>query len=553
MGISQKYLLKNNSSLYLPPVTIEQGNRISQRYGIERVRPGTLPQDEDTNFWQWAQRNSTVEIFLVNDKQTAENLVNAGYAAISPNTRKGFLVEQRNGEQWEKNLEPELRAFCPSKRQFYLVSKVKSDPIAQKKNWKNTNTIGIKLITEKCQVKVIDSKLELTTQHGGLEKIIKKAPSFSRWQVKHLKDLNVKPDLELNVPDLKTINLRVPQQTQLMLLKSPKGTGKTELLIKLVNKARKNGRNVIYVTHRRNLGREGCKRLGLRWVEEPVKRMPMDDLIEELIPPEDIQGDIFDGFNSSQNYSKSELISLLLDKLGIEKLEDLKPKTLGLCSDSLRKDSQAGFYPREWYGADVILDEGEQSTWHTLNAKTEVSKHRVEVLENFQRLIRNAIAGGGRIFLSDADLSDVSVNYIENLAGQSLKTFTLINHWQPEEFPICISYKNQKEIITGLTEALGNGQKAFVCCSSQKIKSKWSTQNLETHIRRKFPHLRILRIDAESVANPNHPAYGCTGNLNAILGMYDVVLASPVIETGVSIPHSALQAVVFFSTRKISP
>ncbi|MBD2537103.1 bifunctional DNA primase/helicase, partial [Nostoc flagelliforme FACHB-838] len=60
-------------------------------------------------------------------------------------------------------------------------------------------------------------------------------------------------------------------------------------------------------------------------------------------------------------------------------------------------------------------------------------------------------------------------------------------------------------------------------------------QALEERFRRKFPHLRILRIDSESVADPSHPAFGCIAHLNKILIQYDLVIASPSLETGVSI------------------
>jgi alkylated DNA repair dioxygenase AlkB len=50
------------------------------------------------------------------------------------------------------------------------------------------------------------------------------------------------------------------------------------------------------------------------------------------------------------------------------------------------------------------------------------------------------------------------------------------------------------------------------------------------------PHVgRILRIDSESVSDPNHPAFGCISHLNEILTQYDLVIASPSLETGVSI------------------
>jgi len=44
---------------------------------------------------------------------------------------------------------------------------------------------------------------------------------------------------------------------------------------------------------------------------------------------------------------------------------------------------------------------------------------------------------------------------------------------------------------------------------------------------------KIIRIDSETIEDP--PAYGCIANLNEILQQYDIVLASPSIETGVSL------------------
>ena len=46
------------------------------------------------------------------------------------------------------------------------------------------------------------------------------------------------------------------------------------------------------------------------------------------------------------------------------------------------------------------------------------------------------------------------------------------------------------------------------------MRSRWATQNLETVITELFPYLDIIRIDAESVSDPDHPAYGCMRNFN---------------------------------------
>ena len=80
---------------------------------------------------------------------------------------------------------------------------------------------------------------------------------------------------------------------------------------------------------------------------------------------------------------------------------------------------------------------------------------------------------------------------------------------------------------------------------SQKVTGKWSCRNLETQLQKRFPHLRILRIDSESVSDPNHPAYGCIEKLNTLIQNYDIIIASPTIGTGVSIDIRGYFTAVF--------
>ncbi|MDF0553197.1 plasmid replication protein, CyRepA1 family [Kamptonema sp. UHCC 0994] len=80
---------------------------------------------------------------------------------------------------------------------------------------------------------------------------------------------------------------------------------------------------------------------------------------------------------------------------------------------------------------------------------------------------------------------------------------------------------------------------------SQKVTGKWSCRNLETQLQKRFPHQRILRIDSESVSDPNHPAYGCIEQLNTLIQNYDIIIASPTIGTGVSIDIRGHFAAVF--------
>ncbi|WP_308189893.1 plasmid replication protein, CyRepA1 family [Nostoc sp. XA010] len=179
---------------------------------------------------------------------------------------------------------------------------------------------------------------------------------------------------------------------------------------------------------------------------------------------------------------------------------------------------------------------------HLLNSGTEVANRRVSVLKNLKQLIQNVLSSPqGKIYLSSADVSDCDVNYVLSLAGEiRVNPFVIVKNYQSKAGN-CYSYKGNdpKDLIAAMDRAIAKGGHHLLCCSAQKAKSKWGTQVLEERFRRKFPHLRILRIDSESVADPTHPAYGCIAHLNEILTKYDLVITSPSLETGISIDIKA--------------
>jgi hypothetical protein len=288
-----------------------------------------------------------------------------------------------------------------------------------------------------------------------------------------------------------------PSNCQLVCLKAPKGTGKTHWLAKQVDPIRETGeRKILLLTHRIQLGEELCQRLGI-------------DYVTELRESE--TGGLF-GY--------------------------------GLCVDSLHPNSQARFNPADWEGAWIIIDEAEQVFWHLLNSST-CQTDRVKILRCLKEVIQLALSTGGKIFLSDADLSDTAIDYVRALAGFDLKPWVGINDWKPEQGWQISNYggSNPSRLVADLEQQIEQGGKHFVCVSGQKKKSQWGTQILEAHLRAKFPDKAILRIDRESIADPQHPAYGCMAHLNELLPHYDIVIASPTIETGVSIDCDHFTAV----------
>ncbi|MEO1341129.1 MAG: plasmid replication protein, CyRepA1 family, partial [Cyanobacteria bacterium J06635_13] len=284
--------------------------------------------------------------------------------------------------------------------------------------------------------------------------------------------------------------IAIPDTAKLIGLKSPKGSGKTYLLEQIVDRAIKEGKWVLLLTHRIQLGEALCQRVGLPYLSE-IKTVE---------------------YGTTLGY--------------------------GLCIDSLHPNSGAKFNADNWDDGIVIIDEAEQVIWHMLNSAT-CANERVEILAQFKTLIQNNLSGDGQVYLADADLSDVAIDYIRSLAGFHVDPFVVVNDWQPpiEQRWTIHNYedKNSARLVRDLVNHIEAGGRPFISCSAQKLKSKWGTQNLESYLQQKFPNKKILRIYSETVADPSHPAYGCIAHLNEILPNYDLAIASPSIETGVSI------------------
>ncbi|MHC5831365.1 MAG: DEAD/DEAH box helicase family protein, partial [Nostoc sp.] len=103
-----------------------------------------------------------------------------------------------------------------------------------------------------------------------------------------------------------------PEGEKLIILKAPKGTGKTKWLATEVAKAHDLGRRVLIITHRIQLGEALCNRFGVNYVTE---------------------------------VHTNETGTLL---------------GYGVCVDSLHQESQARFNPNDWANDVIIIDECDQ-------------------------------------------------------------------------------------------------------------------------------------------------------------------------------------------------
>ncbi len=470
--------------------------RIANRYNI--------PIGNYNDFWQWVLDHPQIPITITEGVKKAGALLSKGYVALAlPGVWSGVRTpkDEEGNPTLPSHLIPQLKQFAQPDRLVHLAF----DQDKKQSTRKNVNRAiaktGILLKKSGCQVKVVswDANYkgidDFIVVHGNrLDQVFQEALDFELWQALQLTELTYPVDLTINSRYFGRI--APPEDKQVICLVGGKGTGKTHSMSDFLQPYLSEGGKALVIGHRIQLTQQIVTRFGVDYVTQ-------------------------------RHYSETKGVF-----------------GYGLCIDSLHPNSQAQFNPTDWEGAWIFIDECEQVIWHLLNSST-CLRERVSILRNFQEVLRIALSTGGKVFLSDADLSDVSIDYIKSLVGFKVKTWIAKNEYLPQTGWDVYSYggNSPAQLVGDLIEHISQGGKPFICTGGQKIKSNYSTTNLESLLSSRFPDLKILRIDSESVADPNHPAYGCIEHLNELLPEYDIAIASPTLETGVSIDCGHLKSV----------
>ncbi|WP_236739179.1 plasmid replication protein, CyRepA1 family [[Phormidium ambiguum] IAM M-71] len=455
--------------------------QVSERYHVP-----ITSEDRQQGFWQWVWAKN-LPIVIVEGAKKAGCLLTLGYAAIAlPGVTGGVRTKTQFGEKCSPYLVPELQHFATSGREIYIGF----DHDIKRQTIRNVNReidkLGQCFQAAECGVKVIclpgpekgvDDFVVVQGEDAFCD-LYEGAQAFSFWQTRQSWQLTYPVALRLCQRYLEEVPY---PQSGLVGIQSPKGTGKTQGLINLVSDALHTGnRRVLIITHRIQLGRAICATLGVNYIDE------------------------------TRDSTAGKLFGY------------------GLCIDSLHPLSHANFHPEDWEGAIVIIDECEQVIWHALNSST-CYENRVAILETFQQLIHNVLTSGGLVVAQDADLSDLSIDYLISLAGIPIEPWIAVNDWKPTtgRDVTFFATSNPAPLFAQMERILSQNvsqdyqrTRIMVVEDSQKVKGKWSCINLETQLQKRFPHKRILRIDSESVANPNHPAYGCVDKINSIIHNY---------------------------------
>ena len=506
--LKYEHPLRVETSAFFLRVSLSVWQRIAKRYRVPMPPEVTIAESgEAVGFWEWVFQNKVPVIVSEGGKKSA-SLLSAGFVGVAlPGVNSGYRQpKDENGNPvGDRVLIRELQIFKDHPILFCFDRDTKESTIARV-NLALERTANL-LVKQGCTVRIINWQEpekgvdDYLVAHGieAFERCIKQPQTLKKWAKLSFKNrrrrspshsapaLTHEPDIQLDQEFLGKLN--IPSNAKLVGIRSPKGSGKTRTLGEVAAEANRQGKWVLLISHRIQLAQELCDRMGLPHVSQV----------------------------SSCEFGK---------QLGF-----------GLCVDSLHPRSQAQFKAQNWRGGVVILDEIEQVLWHLLNSST-CQSNRVAILKEFKELISNALKDeDSQVILSDADLSDISIDYIQKLGeADDITPWIIENTYKSKGWQV-FNYEDTSPaaMVATLEEHVQQGGKPFVICSAQKTKSKFGTRCLEAHFANKFPSLKILRIDSESVSDKTHPAYGCVSNLNKVLPEYDLVLASPAIETGVSI------------------
>lgn len=474
--------------------------KIAARYQVALPENITIDeQGQAIGFWAWVLANPQISIIITEGAKKAGALLTAGYCGVAlPGINNGYRQpKNESGESvGSPYLIPQLVAIASVGREINFCFDNDTKPKTVKNVRTAISKTGHLFQNYGCQVKVITWNYiekgvdDLIAERGVdcFHQLYKQRVTLAKFKLANLLDLSPYNPLKVHVPYLEA-NLVPPEKANLIGLKSAKNTGKSTWLNNIVEQAHNNNQRVILLTHREQLSRTSAKNFGL-------------------------------------DYRTDLMTSELRGTLGY-----------ALVLDSLHPNANPPFNPNEWENAIVIIDEVEQALWHMLDSNT-CKYQRVKIIESFRQLLQTVLATGGKVYVADADLSPISLDYIKDIVGFPIKPWIVENTFLPNQgkrTAHIYTGNDPSEMVANLYSDVESGQKVLLHASAQKMKSQWGTINLESSLKNTFPHHSILRIDSESVADPNHPAYGCINKINEIILNYDIVITSPVLETGVSI------------------
>ena len=256
-------------------------------------------------------------------------------------------------------------------------------------------------------------------------------------------------------------------------VRSPKGSGKTEWLSKVVDRCRGEGKSVLLVGHRRTLLNSMAERLGLTC------------------------------------YYYME---------GGKLRNEFPDSYYAICLDSVGKLLN----PRLHRYDVVIIDESEQVISH-LTGDTMRSKRRECALKLFHYL-RSAKS----VIVSDADLGQITVDAIFQTVSAGTPYRFYLNTYRESRCPVYF-YEDDGQLVEEMLQTVQAGGRHYIATNS-KNKAEVLAEALH---REAGQAKQVLLVTSDTVSEPDVMQF--INNVKSEFLRYDVVIASPTMGTGIDI------------------
>lgn len=458
------------------------------------------------NFWEQAKADKNIPIILNEGAKKSACLMSHrfGFAAI------GLPGVAMWNKPKTRELIAELQLFAVKGRVFYICFDQDTKRKTRRAVGREISKLSSALKRYGCKVKVIQWSQELgkgvddlIAAHGvePFQQAYEQAISAEVFTVQRMSDLGFTPDwvAPAGMKFLTDAGLveAIPTDVKLVGVKAPKGTGKTELAKQLADKAHARGQRVLLLCHRIQLVETLGQRVGVRCIYE---------------------------FKDEKGEVQAEFKA------------EIKANGLSICTHSCHPNSQNQLNGDEWTDALIIPDEATQSFWDLLNNST-LTNNRVPVLKEIRALLAGVLSpeSEGQLVLLDADLDYITIDGIRGIAGQpDLKPWIAVSHYKEESCNYHV-HKSGHQCLMNAEADIRAGKKLLISTDSQKEKGDFSSTALANRLGNKFPDKQILVLDSKTLKTKGHPAFGAIKNLDALLLLYDIVICSPSVETGVSI------------------
>ncbi len=327
-------------------------------------------------------------------------------------------------------------------------------------------------------------------------------------------DANVDGFLQRPIPQgiTRITNRYLPRcetDSDIVFVRSPKGTGKTYWLEQVVDTCKKENKKridwledneehgiknintlrewskwkgVLLIGHRRSLISSLSERLGLKsYLNHPYFNHAQGRMVKE-------------SFNEPEPY-------------------------YSICVDSL---STLINTHKNWWPI-IIIDEVEQVLTH-LTSETVKDKRN-----NTYQVFKHLINSSKKVFLMDADLNELTVETMHQLLFDKNKSVSVVINDHKVDNKLLELYKSEDHLQKDMLHSITNGSRCFVCSNSKR-----KIDVIAGIIKHKFgDSKKILTITSENSQNQEIQEF--LKNIKNEILEYDAILCSPTLGTGIDI------------------